>query len=431
MNSDGLTADMPPVTMLLRLLATGAPGRAVYDYLASPLSTRAFARVESTHVRAYARLSALSLRHLEPALERATLLLDELAAWSRWRQLFGSFGLEEQELDKAIKLIVAVLTRAADLERRALEERAGFDEFLIWFKYETAKVAYEENNSEGNLPPANFYPQLVSSYLRLSSTFYGVATPTGWTPSPSAHELQKGSLAPLLDLGSAASPLEAHADIKRLREWWDSASASKRASRHEATPEEHSAQLEQLRARLEELKASLPKARADAIARTQAERERRRQAEMALHHHHKIIVDSGPTLDVSIDEDVKPDIKIEEEDDESHAASDKENEDGDDDNAGVPIRGDVTAPQKAVDPLGWDYIDPALDDVRSMPALLHMVVEKLGGLLSRSLVTTLGEAEEDGKAQELGDGARERVSVDAAGRAVLWATRPLDDQTCA
>lgn len=74
----------PPTTQLLLLLMTGRPTGSLHDFLASKMNEKALNKWEGTTVQALERLRACTFTSIEPAMERAIFLLDEIRAWAEW-----------------------------------------------------------------------------------------------------------------------------------------------------------------------------------------------------------------------------------------------------------------------------------------------------------------------------------------------------------
>ncbi|CEQ38948.1 SPOSA6832_00426 [Sporobolomyces salmonicolor] len=189
----------PPATQLLLLLLTGRPTRALHDFLASKMNERGLVKWEQAMALALERLKKVGWMSVEPAMERAVLLLLEIEAWARWPEKFASYGFDRTAILRAVEVAKEVIRSSARLQRIAEEEERCFKSFSLWLHYELEKLAQQEG-SEIRLQ-ASFLPLPVGSYIRHSLA-----------PSTSP-------IAPFLSFGLASAPLSSNAELAAAESW--------------------------------------------------------------------------------------------------------------------------------------------------------------------------------------------------------------------
>ncbi|GAA5894244.1 hypothetical protein JCM5296_004693 [Sporobolomyces johnsonii] len=189
----------PPATQLLLLLLTGRPTRALHDFLASKMNERGLVKWEQAMALALERLKKVGWMSVEPAMERAVLLLLEMEAWARWPEKFAWYGFDRMVILRAVEVAKEVIRSSARLQRIAEEEERCFKSFSSWLHYELEKLAQQEGSEIR--PQASFLPLPVGSYIRHSLA-----------PSTSP-------IAPFLSFGLASVPLSSNAELAGAESW--------------------------------------------------------------------------------------------------------------------------------------------------------------------------------------------------------------------
>ncbi|KAI5124653.1 hypothetical protein M0805_004261 [Coniferiporia weirii] len=125
------------------LLTTGKSSSALSDFnqTGDLTSERGLQKWESTVGEALLKLRDYSEKRVAPACQRLHLLLEELRGWSLLPQIYGKYEFSTGDIDSCLDLTARAIIIAAWLAATARRELYRFAEFMMFLRYETARLS--------------------------------------------------------------------------------------------------------------------------------------------------------------------------------------------------------------------------------------------------------------------------------------------------
>ncbi|OCF61367.1 hypothetical protein L486_01015 [Kwoniella mangroviensis CBS 10435] len=120
---------------LFRFLMTGRSGVAVNEWMGNRLTGRTITKWDQTLDTSFRTIQNLIIESISPALERLVLLLEEMRGWSRTPKYQTQLQLNENDISKAIDLVLGFAKLVEGMRRDAEHELKAASEFMKWLKY--------------------------------------------------------------------------------------------------------------------------------------------------------------------------------------------------------------------------------------------------------------------------------------------------------
>ncbi|WWC94956.1 hypothetical protein V866_001808 [Kwoniella sp. B9012] len=149
---------------LFRFLMTGRSGVAVNEWMGNRLTGRTITKWDQTLDMSFRTIQNLIIESISPALERLVLLLEEMRGWSRTPRYQTQLHLNENDISKAIDLVLGFAKLVEGMRRDAEHELKAASEFMKWLKYEIARAVSQDPSSD-DLPLPTHDLKLVWSFM--------------------------------------------------------------------------------------------------------------------------------------------------------------------------------------------------------------------------------------------------------------------------